>query len=52
MSETATATKPWRLINMKVPREVLERIDAEAKRLSLSRTGYILWRSDPKDRTA
>lgn len=48
MSESSV-TKGWKLVNMKVPLDVLERIDVEARRLRLSRTGYILWRSDPKD---
>lgn len=44
--------EPWRLINMKVKVETLDRIDAEARRLGLTRTAYMVQRSDPKPRKA
>lgn len=48
MSEAEAPTKPWRLINLKVPHATLERIDAEVDRLNTTRTKYMIERSDPK----
>jgi hypothetical protein len=42
--------KPWKLVNLKVPHDVLKRIDREAERLRLSRTQYMLGQADPKRR--
>ena len=49
MSDAPT-TPGWKLINMKVPLEALERIDAEAHRLQLTRTAYVIRRCDPKSK--
>lgn len=36
-----------RAVNLRVPEEVLARIDEAAWRARMTRTGWILWRSDP-----
>ena len=41
--------KRWKLVNMKLPLDALARIDAEARRLGMSRTGYVIGRCDPND---
>lgn len=45
MSDAPTT---WKLINMKVPRDRLRRIDAEAHRRGLTRTAYMVACSDPQ----
>src|ERR1700677_3367262 len=37
----------WKLINLKVALDVLERIDTTAHRLGMTRTAYIISRCDP-----
>jgi hypothetical protein len=46
---TLAAARPWQLVTLKVPREVLRRIDQEAQRLKLTRTSYMIGKADPKE---
>jgi hypothetical protein len=50
MTEDEVVERPWRLVNLKVPHDTLKRIDDEAVRRGMTRTSYMIARSDPKKR--
>jgi hypothetical protein len=48
MADPAATTLPWKLINMKVRIDILDRIDTEARSLGMTRTAYMVNSSDPE----